>query len=200
MSKRMFYVILLILLIFLLALAGAFLKTRNANTATENVVAGEEFIGESGELPLAGEKSATREKVYIGRQPPEDYVEPESNDPRQFEFQLALKDTYQSNVVIIVNELHNIDYEKYDWFNYTSELTPYSYGEAVQFVVYAILTYFDGNVPYEYYVNLDEDIHNRHPDSATILEVQTYGERPLNICIDMYNYRIRVEEGIKKID
>ncbi|MCL2051337.1 MAG: hypothetical protein FWG91_06395 [Lachnospiraceae bacterium] len=76
MRKKIFYVILLIMLIFLLALAGAFLKTRNANTAPENVVAGEEFIGENenGELPPAGETSATGEKVYIGRQPPEDYV------------------------------------------------------------------------------------------------------------------------------
>jgi len=70
----MFYVILLIVLIFLLALAGAFLKARNASRAIEKEAAKEEFIGGNLELPSAGEK------VYIGRQPPEDYVEPSALD------------------------------------------------------------------------------------------------------------------------
>ncbi|MCL2717793.1 MAG: hypothetical protein FWE14_03315 [Lachnospiraceae bacterium] len=136
--------------------------------------------------------------IFIGRQPPIDYVEPESLDPRQFEFQLALKDTYQSNIVIIPEEISMLHLGDHEWIHLLSEFSPFNYGDTVLFVVYAILTYYDGNVPYDYYVHLKEDTHNRHPESATIFEVQTHGERPLNICIDMYNYRIRVDEGMKQ--
>jgi len=86
---------------------------------------------------------------------------------------------------------------KFEWLHLLSDYS-FNYGDTIFFLVYAILTYYDGNVPYDYYINLDEDIHNRHPSSSVIFEVQTHGERPLNICIDMYNYRIRVDEGMKQ--
>jgi hypothetical protein len=63
-------------------------------------------------------------------------------------------------------------------------------------LVYAILTYYDGDVPCDYYVNKEEDMHNIHPKTTTIFEVQMHGDRPLNICLDTYNYKIYVEEGI----
>ena len=144
-------------------------------------------------------------KEYIGRQPPEGYVEPVANDHRQLEFQLALKDTYQSNIVIILDDLYRIGYDDgtwigldmYEWLHLLSEFSPFGYGDTIFFLVYAILTYYDGNVLYDYYINLEEDIHNSHPGSSSIFEVQTHGERPLNICLDLYNIKIRVEEGIK---
>ena len=151
------------------------------------------------------EEMLITEKEYIGRQPPEGYSEPEYHDPR-FEFQLAFKDTYQSNIVIIPEEIYIncfddnmnwIGFVNYEWLHLLSDYS-FNYGDTVFFVAYGILTYYDGDVPYDYYVNLDEDIHNSHPISSVIFEVQTHGERPLNICLDLYNIKIRVEEGIKQ--
>lgn len=155
---------------------------------------------QTADLSLIEDEGASELTTYIGRQPPDDYVEPESLDPRQIESQLALKDTYQSNIVIIPEELLSIDIDDFEWFHPTSEYGIFSYGYTVQFVCYAILTYYDGEVPCDYYVDLENDRHNRHSDSAQIFEIQTHGEKPLNIGIDMYNYKIRVEEGIKKVD
>ena len=138
---------------------------------------------------------------YIGRQPPEGYVEPRTEDLhiKNSKFQLEYRDTYQSNIVILVDELWSIDIDLFDWYKY--EFKPAgAYKPILQFICYAILTYFDGNVPYDFYVNLydEEDIHNNHPESTMIFEVQTHGKRPLNICLDMYNYKIYVEEGVKQ--
>jgi hypothetical protein len=63
-------------------------------------------------------------------------------------------------------------------------------------LIYAILTYYEGDVPCDYYVNKEEDMHNIHPKTTTIFEVQMHGDKPLNICLDLYNYKIYVEEGI----
>jgi hypothetical protein len=150
------------------------------------------------DLSYEEDEESSEQPTYIGRTPPANYVEPESLDPSQIESQLALKDTYQSNIVIIPEELLSIDINDYEWYHPTSEYGVFSYGYTVHFVCYAILTYYDGEVPCDYYVDLENDKHNRHYDSAKIFEMQTYGEKPLNICIDMYNYKIRVEEGIKK--
>ena len=146
-------------------------------------------------LLVVADDSSAENPVYIGRQPPEGYVPPEGGDriPHQF----ALRNTYQSNIVIIEKDIYMLDIDLYEWFHLTVFNLTASY-KISQWVCYAILTYFNGNVPYNYYVNLDEDIHNSQLESSMIFEVQTHGERPLNICLDMYNYKIRVEEGVKQ--
>jgi hypothetical protein len=145
------------------------------------------------------EENSQDQPQYIGRQPPEGYVEPEGDS--RHAFQLEYKDTYQSNIVVMWEEIWDIDYRDYAWFHPAYHIGPSTSGVgAYQFLVYAILTYYDGDVPCDYYVSFREDVHNRHPGSSMIFEVQTHGERPLNICLDMYNYKIRVEEGIVKED
>ena len=148
------------------------------------------------------QKSSEQSK-YIGRQI-ENYVEPQTEDLylRLYEFQLEYRDTYQSNIVIVPEDIAHIDIDGYEWFDYDPKPTN-AFHRTAQFVCYAIFTYYDGKVPCNYYANFDYgekmvDIHNGHKQSSMIYEVQTHGEKPLNICLDTYNYKIRVEEGIKK--
>jgi hypothetical protein len=145
------------------------------------------------------EEHSLEQTKYIGRQPPEGYVEPEGSS--RHAFQLEYKDTYQSNIVVMWEEIWDIDYRDYAWFHPAYHKGPNTSGVgAYQFLVYAILAYYDGDVPCDYYFNFREDVHNRHPYSSVIYEVQMHGDRPLNICLDTYNYKIRVEEGIVKED
>jgi hypothetical protein len=136
------------------------------------------------------EEDSQEQPQYIGRQPTEGYVEPESGDDRFLKY----KDTYQSNIVVIVEEIWSTDYRDYAWFHPTAGAPRGATAEIFDFVAYAILTYYDGDVPCDYSFKLEEDCRNM--TNSKIFEIQTHGERPLNICLDMYNWKICVEEGI----
>ena len=147
-------------------------------------------------------QESSEQPKYIGRQI-ENYVEPQTENlhTRIHEFQLEYRDTYQSNIVIVPQDIHSTDVNGYEWFHY--EPKSHAYQNGAQFVCYAIFTYYDGKVPCDYYVNFNDDdenidIHNSHPQSSMICEVQTHGDKPLNICLDLYNYKIRVDEGVAK--
>jgi hypothetical protein len=141
------------------------------------------------------EEDSAEKPKYIGRQPPEGYVGPEGLEYRG-RWMVEYKDTYQSNIVVILGELFETDHTDYAWFHPTSGDPLGTTAEIYDFVAYAILTYYDGDVPCDYSFYLEEDCHNMHPDSTWIFEIQTHGDRPLNICLDTYNYKIYVEEGI----
>ena len=57
------------------------------------------------------------QREFIGRQPPVDYIEPVGSD--RFEFQLEFKDTYQSNIVVIAEEIWDMNIYAYEWYNYS---------------------------------------------------------------------------------
>ena len=134
------------------------------------------------------------QSLYIGRQI-DGYVEPSGNSLYPNHHQLEYKDTYQSNIVIVVEEIYDLDIHEYEWFHTQDKYIQWQ--TVYQFICYAILTYYDGNVPCDYYVSIEEGGHNNHSESTMIFEVQAYSEKPLNICLDTYNYKIYVEEGIK---
>ena len=185
-------------------------KLANTNADSSTVYAEIEELRETmkAEVSESGEEEAEilevtdfiEQPLYIGRQPPVDYVEFERDVNDRHSFQIEYKDTYQSNIVIILNELLEINIDDYKWFNYNPKPTEAHYNTA-QFVCYAILTYYDGNVPCDYFVNFDygenEDAHSPQNGSMQF-EVQTHGDKPLNISLDLYNYKIHVEEGVKK--
>jgi hypothetical protein len=156
---------------------------------------GEESNENSNDEPKDEEKGEDNSPPqYIGRQPPKGYVEPEGDKnyvPRLLEY----KDTYQSNIVVILDDLFETDHTDYVWFHPTSDALDAD-AEIFDFVAYAILTYYDGDVPCDYSFKLEEDCHNMHPETTWIFEIQTHGDKPLNICLDTYNYKIYVEEGI----
>ena len=136
---------------------------------------------------------------YIGRQIEgyvEPFIDPEFVFPQKHRL-YAYKDTYQSNIVVVMEDIARTDINEHEWF-YVYDIYPAGWQEIYQFLCYAILTYYDGDVPYDYYISLENGRHNNHPKTMTIFEVQTYGERPLNIYLDTFNYKIRVEEGLKK--
>jgi len=158
----------------------------------------------------------TEQAEYIGRQPPEGYIEPTyldyySEEQREnkayMEYEkeywsdhIALKDAFQSNIIIIFDDFYPEAFKGYEWFKYSEE----NNSNDLMWISYAILTYYDGNVPYDYYI-IPDDIYNKFYDKAfpnnsmyRIFDVQTHGERPLHINIDTFNYKIRVEEGIQR--
>ena len=165
----------------------------------------EELIQDAHESSKTDTNVTSEELKYIGRQI-RDYEEPQTENIhiRVIESQLRYRNTYQSNIVIVLDDIAHTNIDGYEWFDYAPKPTS-AFHKAAQFVCYAILTYYDGKVPCDYYVNLEEDkynengdIHNGHPQSSMIFEVQTHGDKPLNICLDMYNYKIRVDEGVSK--
>ncbi|MDR0220366.1 MAG: hypothetical protein LBI54_03050 [Lachnospiraceae bacterium] len=162
--------------------------------AETDETAGDEPV-ENGEDEPNEEADDAEQPKYIGRQPPKGYVEPESLEYKA-QWMLKYKDTYQSNIVVILDDLFETDHTDYAWFHPTAGAPLGATANIFNFLAYAILTYYDGDVPCDYYFYLEEDCHNMHPNSTKIFEVQTHGDRPLNICLDMYNYKIRVEEGI----
>lgn len=137
------------------------------------------------------------QKEYIGRQPPPGYMEP---IPNEHLTQHVHRDTYQSNIVIILEELRNLLFNDKKWFDFDGA----SNAHIAQYIIYAILTYYDGDVPCNYYTDLFyhedgyKDIHSPQNGTTMQFEVQTHGDKPLNICLDMSNIQIRVEEGIKQ--
>jgi hypothetical protein len=157
------------------------------------------------------------ELIYIGKQPPEGYIEPthldkiekylnnkefmdEYND--HFKLYIELKDAFQSNIIFI-NRNFAIDFEDHEWFKHLPQEGEQYYG-IYRWICYAILTYFDGDVPCDFHVTPESIYNIVYPNESTdlyhIFEVQTYGERPLHIRMDQFNKKIRVEEGIKKPD
>jgi len=198
----LFAIIIIIFLSFLLVFKPRHEGNKDETNILESLQSTDEVSESNGDdlkqdIEDISDNLVKEQPIFIGRQPPIGYVEPESLDPRQFEFQLALKDTYQSNIVIIPEEISMLHLGNHEWFHVTT-IYPEAYEKISQWACYAILTYYDDDVPFNYHTNLDEDIHNVHPNVSTIFEVQTHGERPLNICLDTYNYKIRVEEGIKQ--
>jgi hypothetical protein len=171
------------------------------------------------EIPPIQEGGKDQPK-YIGRQPPADYVEPTYMDDikddgrredeeymawynAEFKSYLDQKDAFESNIVIIGEEIGPETFESYKWFQYSPEdFVVGTYYNDLMWVAYAIITYYDGDVPCDYYVGLDSIYNKVYQEEGTdiyhIFEVQTYGERPLHIRLDVFNYKIRVEEGIKK--
>ncbi|MCL2051341.1 MAG: hypothetical protein FWG91_06415 [Lachnospiraceae bacterium] len=173
-----------------------------------------------------------REEVslYIGRQPPEGYAEPTHLDSvghkwlqddgfmadyyEYWEDHIALKDEFESNIVILFPEdfFENIfsaaGFDEYVWFEYTPTKDDLhgTLRNDYAWICYAILTYYDGEVPYNFHVS-PESIYSKFYDKAftdnsmyRIFDVQIYGENPLHIRIDTFNYKIRVDEGILKED
>ena len=170
--------------------------TESTEQDTEEILISETNIDELGETD---NQEASEQTKYMGRQI-ENYEEPQTENlyARIFESQLRYRNTYQSNIVIVPQDIAFTDTDGYEWFDYDPK--PHAYHETAQFVCYAIFTYYDGKVPCGYYTNFNEsiDIHNGHSQSSMIFEVQTHGDKPLNICLDMYNYKIRVDEGVAK--
>ena len=162
----------------------------------------DESVQDTNESSETDAEKSSEQPKYMGRQI-ENYAEPQTENLhiRIHEFQLEYRDTYQSNIVIVPQDIHLTNIDGYEWFDYDPKPTN-AYYRLAQFVCYAIFTYYDGNVPCDYYVYLVDDghvdIHNSHFASTMIFEVQTHGKKPLNICLDTYNYKIRVDEGVAK--
>lgn len=202
------YTILIISSLAGLIILSLFLIVSLAQTQTKAISATEEMpvldieSGEKDEEIIEVFESTNVDRPqFIGRQPPADYVEPEGGGDR-YDHHLAYKDTYHSNIVVIPEDIWGMDFEMCEWFHPINNHG--SWHEIHQFICYAILTYYDSNVPHDYYVTLTDydtltdDIHNQHLSSTLIFEVQTHGKKPINICLDMYNFKINVEEGIKQ--
>ena len=151
--------------------------------------------------------------VHIGKQI-EDYIEPINewrNDSsfsdeefnEYYKNYFAVKDEFQSNIVIDLDAF-DFYFADYEWFKHLPEGgRPFHYNDFL-WICYAIKTYFDGNVPHDYYVTSD-DIYNKIylNDESTIFhifDVQIHGERPLHIRMDKFNYKILVEEGVQRIN
>jgi len=151
----------------------------------------------------------TEQPIYIGRQI-EGYVEPvndwqssssfsheEFND--YYKDYIALKNAFQSNIVIDLDNGFNFEFADFEWFKHAPKGLYYN---DFMWICYAILTYFDGNVLHDYYVTSDDIYDKVHlPDALSIYHIhsaQTHGIRPLHLRIDKFNYKIRVEEGIQR--
>ncbi|MCL2051338.1 MAG: hypothetical protein FWG91_06400 [Lachnospiraceae bacterium] len=125
---------------------------------------------------------------------------------------MLLKDEFESNIAIHNPEeffreyFPNLEFDEYGWFKHSpsnDELYGILRNDYV-WICYAILMFFDEDVPYDFYV-APENIYNKvfiSEDSEIyhIFDVQIYGENPLHIRIDTFNYKIRVDEGILKED
>lgn len=198
MRKYLFHIILVVLLTIVLSIFLLPRFTQPINGTEPEKSSMLETVQESEETPKPVIEDAitpAEQSEYIGKQPPDGYVEPKESD--RYPHQIEYKDTYQSNIVVIQEEVWAMDFDNYNWYNYSPK-PAHVYTGVHEFISYAILTYYDGKIPCNYFVALDDDFHNMHFDSTMIFEVQTHGEKPLNICLDTYNFKIRVEEGIKK--
>ena len=179
---------------------------------TEEALASETNTNESmtDESSETDAEKSSEELKYIGRQI-EGYVEP-TNDwwtttgksdeefNEYYKAYIALKDAFESNIVFDKKGF-GFELEDYEWFKCLPKDGGWNFNDYL-WICYAILTYYDGNVPCDYYVTPD-DVYNRVylPDSTDIYHIcdaQLHGERSLHIRMDKFNYKIRVEEGVKR--
>lgn len=111
-----------------------------------------------------------------------EYLAPENHN-------VQYNDLLVSNITVDEEQLYNTNINV-DWFTY-SEYDYEWYGNVLQYIVYSINTYFDGQVPSSYTCSIEDDIH----DSVTnmIFEVYVHGDPELNIKLNMYDNDIIVE-------
>ena len=100
------------------------------------------------------------------------------------------KDMYISDIEVDLDTLYATNWEQ-EWFDIPEDL---NYMENVyQWVAYAILEYYDGNVPETFKFDLNTDIVNQ--ETNMIYTVLVSGESVnLSILLDTYNYKIVINE------
>jgi len=228
-NKKIFIIslVLIITIVFIGLLFIIFRPTEKINTDESNVA---EIMQDNIDIDSIQEineitesKEQIEPRIFIGRQV-EDYIEPTYLDNMGVKVQaltdeeyeeyledfiernkerIAQKDAFQSNIIVLFeDDYYPESFKNYEWFKYSPENVRGIYLNDLIWISYALKTYYDGNVPYDYYISL-EDIFNQIyiADSTSIyfaFEAQTHGERPLHIRIDRFNYKIRVEEGVKR--
>lgn len=112
---------------------------------------------------------------------------PEEDAPN---YNTQFVDLYESNIDVDEGSI-DLDVSEYSWFEIPNDVMQ-DYIVIYQYIIYAIDSYFNGDIPGEFTCTLPDDIFNEV--TTVIFEVHVKGtEIDLDIAIDMYNKNITVK-------